>query len=110
MGNRNYSLNKLGKKQGHVQVDSGMDLDGHLVLAVRLHDTIVFQANLDRRFLCFNTGGFYTASTRDVINRALSELRPDMRVFKSAGIWRVSFANGEEESALEACEGKLYGF
>lgn len=110
MSNRNYSLEVTDKKQGHVIVKQKAALDGSCVLIVTLYGHTVFSAHYGKRTISFNMCGYYTASTRDVINTALREFRPDMKVFKQANIWRCSFANGEEESHLEACEGKHYGF
>ncbi len=110
MSNRNYSLDKTSK-QGHVVVKRVADEEtGYAILTVELHGNEVFKAHYGQRWLSIDTCGWYTSATRDVINTALKELRPDMRVYKSAHIWRLAFANGEEEICLETAIGKKYGF
>lgn len=106
MSNRNYSLNVF-KKQGNVRVRQVSERDG-LYTIVSLHGNDVFTINTTKQIISFSTCGWYTSSTRDVINTALRAVRPDMRIFKSKNIWRCSFANGEEEAHLEACENKFY--
>ncbi len=110
MSNRNYSLDLTGKKQGHVVVKRQADEDGACVLTVELHGNEVIRAHYGQRWLSFSMCGWYTSASRDVINTALRELRPDMHVSKKAHIWKVQFANGEEEAHLEACENKKYEF
>lgn len=110
MSNRNYDLDLTGKKQGHVVVKRTAKSDGSCLLTIKLHNNEVFRADYGLRSISFSACGWYTAATRDVINTALREFRPDMRVYRQNYVWRVDFANGEEQSALEACENKKYGF
>ena len=109
MGNKNFDL-ETSRKQGNVQVKRNANIDGSYLMNVYLYDTAVVSVDFGRRIFSVKTGGWYTNSTRDVINRVLSEIRPDCRVYKKKNIWRMSFDNGNEESVLEAVEGKLYGF
>lgn len=109
MGNRNYSLD-VRRRQGNIQIVREATKNGDCVLSVLLHGNKIFCAHYGERWIRFFMCGWYTPSTRDAINTALREFRPDMRIFKSNNIWRCSFANGEEESHLEACEGKKYSF
>lgn len=110
MGNRTYSLDSY-KKQGNVKVSRKLDdFTGKAIVSVYLHETAVITIDYSKRVFSVNTGGWYTNSTRDVINTALKEIRPDCKVYKSANLWRFSFDNGNREACLECVEGIKYGF
>jgi len=91
MGNRNYSLDVVNKKQGNIEVIKYKNL-----LEIYLHRNLIFRADLDNKTLFIASCGYHTNSTRDAINTALRHYMPEMKVFILDGILQVKFEGSSQ--------------
>lgn len=98
MSARKFDLNKA-KSYGNVTVARVVDADGAKT-KVYLHGNLVFEHNRDTNAIRLDHCGWITATTATAINTALSQVRPDMRVFRKLGTMFISFANGDEQGVL----------
>jgi hypothetical protein len=106
MSARKFDISKA-KKYGNVTVRKTSEHDG-LYTEVLLHGNRVVLINHTAGYFELDHCGWITPTTRTAINTALSQFRPDARVFIERGTMFVSWANGEDEGLL--VPGAKYGF
>ena len=88
MSARSFTLNK--RRQGNITV-----INHESIRYIKLHDTYVVTHNLHNRTICFNTGGYYTNTTKTAINRYLRLIDSDARIIQVKKQWFLvsEFAN-----------------
>lgn len=75
------------------------------ILSVVYHSTEVVRADLNRRTVIFNNGGYETATTKTRMNQALRQFNIPLSVLQADYEWFVNNADGQ---VLEFVNDKIY--